>query len=142
MTNLYLPKSRKIPLDSTVKLLLIASGGALGALARFGVATVFASTSDSTKFPIGTLAANLFGCFLLGLLARVSESTLPNHPQLGPLLFTGILGGFTTFSTFSHEAGGIFREGQYGIAFAYIAASVVGGLFLAWLGFLLGTFKS
>ncbi len=125
-----------------VKLLLIASGGALGALARYGMATLFEPASAATKFPIGTLIANLAGCFLIGLLARVSESSLPEHRHLGPLLFTGVLGGFTTFSTFSHEAGNIFRDGNHGVALGYIAASVAGGLALASLGFAIGGLKS
>ena len=125
-----------------MKLLLIATGGALGALARFGVATLFAPMTASTKFPVGTLVANLAGCFLIGLLARVSEAALPDHRHLGPLIFTGMLGGFTTFSTFSHEAGNIFREGNHGVALTYIAVSVVGGIALASLGFALGGIKS
>ena len=90
-------------------------------------------------FPLGTLAVNLMGSAVLGLLAGVSESRFVFGPS-GPLfLFIGVLGGFTTYSTFSFETFGLLREGLYLRAVANVTGTLVLCFAGVWLGYGFGT---
>ena len=93
-----------------IKLMLIAGGGALGALLRYAVSGM-ALRLLGAGFPWGTLCANLLGCFLIGLLWVVAERAA-FHPGVNPFLFTGLLGAFTTFSTYSLESINLLRDGE------------------------------
>jgi len=102
-----------------ITLLYVALGGALGAVLRFGVALAVA-------FPFGTLAVNLLGSFLIGVVwvlfaARGWQAGLP-------FVLTGVLGGFTTFSAFSLDTLRLVEAGRFGAAGGYVAASVAGSL--------------
>ncbi|RBY88588.1 fluoride efflux transporter CrcB [Blastococcus sp. TF02A-26] len=116
--------------------LLAAVGGALGALARWGVAT--ALPSSSADWPVATLLVNLSGCLLLGVLLGTLEARSPaaRWPRL--LLGTGVLGGFTTYSTFAVDVVRLSDAGSAGTAAAYVVASVVGGVLAAGTGLWLG----
>lgn len=100
----------------------VALGGALGAMGRYltGVAAVRVMGHG---FPWGTLAVNIAGSFLMGVLVVVLARKGGTH--LSPLLATGLLGGFTTFSTFSLDALTIYERGQVALAAGYVAASVI-----------------
>ena len=100
--------------------LLAALGGALGALARWGVAT--ALPHSPRGWPWATLLVNLTGCALIGVLLAVLLARFPAHLWLRPFLVTGVLGGYTTFSTFAVDAG------APATAAGYVVVSVVGGL--------------
>ena len=78
-------------------------------------------------FPFGTLCVNLTGCFLIGIVLGLSEKGVLNTAWT-PLLATGFLGGFTTFSAFSHQTVTLLRNGELGYALVYAGVSVVGGL--------------
>ncbi len=117
------------------KLLLIAAGGALGALLRYAVSGM-AYRVLGASFPWGTLAANLLGCFLIGLLWALSERA-PFSPHSTAFVFTGILGAFTTFSTFSLETVNLLRDGQWLLGLANITASNLLGLGCVLIGFVL-----
>jgi fluoride exporter len=106
--------------------LAAALGGALGALARWGVAE--ALPSSPAGWPWATLLVNLTGCALIGLLLVVLQARFPRHPWLRPFLATGVLGGYTTFSTFTVDAVRLVEDGAVGVAVGYLAASVLGGL--------------
>ena len=111
--------------------LAIFIGGGLGSLARWGFGKWFGN--HVSGFPIGTFAANLAACIILGLLTGLflQRSDLPRPIQLG--LMTGFCGGFSTFSTFSGESFLLFEQGKMGIALLYIAASLlfcIGGIAL------------
>jgi CrcB protein len=115
-------------------LLIVMLGGALGAGARHLVG-VLALARFGPGFPWGTLSVNLAGGLLMGLLAgwlgRAGGS------EAARLFFAvGVLGGFTTFSAFSLETFLMIERGQYGIAAAYIGASVIGSVALLFLGLL------
>ena len=97
-------------------LIPVALGGALGSVARF--LTVTAAARIAPGWPWGTLAVNIIGCFAMGVLFV----TLAQRTQFSPLLMTGILGGFTTFSAFSLDALTLWERGQQGLAFGYVAA--------------------
>lgn len=100
----------------------VALGGALGSAARYliGIAAVRAF---GTGFPLGVLSVNVLGSFLMG--AFVVWAGQRSMGALHPLVATGFLGGFTTFSAFSLEAWTLFERGQTGLAATYVALSVV-----------------
>lgn len=115
------------------QVLLVAFGGAFGSVARYGVGLA-AARLFGLAFPWGTLFVNVLGALLIGVLtARVDAL----HPDVRLLIGVGILGGFTTFSTFSLEA---VRLGQSNpsLAALYVASSLVLGLGACWLGLALG----
>ena len=103
----------------------VALGGAIGAAARYGVGV--ALFRPGQVFPIGVLAANVVGSFVMGLVVVYLGQKMMAH--LNPFLMTGVLGGFTTFSAFSLEAYTLFERGDAGHAALYLALSV--GLSLA-----------
>ncbi len=110
--------------------MLIAAGGALGALARYGVG-LQARRLWGDAFPWGTLAVNLLGCLALGALLEVARTGAPGaHVSRGVQVFlaVGFLGAFTTFSTFGVESVGLFMAGRPGPALTYVLASVGLGL--------------
>jgi len=104
----------------------IALGGALGALARYGLSGWVQESSAGT-FPWGTLAVNVLGCFLLGFAFRVLQLSALS-PGLRAAVTVGFLGAFTTFSTFSLEAIGLIQEERWARAAGYIGGSVALGL--------------
>ncbi|MBJ7453875.1 MAG: fluoride efflux transporter CrcB, partial [Blastococcus sp.] len=112
-------------------------GGALGALARWGVAE--ALPHDPDAWPWATLLVNLVGCLVLGfLIGRVFDRS-PGPPWLRapwmrPFLATGVLGGFTTYSAFAVETVQLAEAGRVGTAAGYVLASVTGGVLAAALG--------
>lgn len=103
----------------------VALGGALGASGRYltGVAAI---RLMGPGFPWGTLAVNLIGSFVMGVLVVLLGHLSAN--RFAPLLMTGVLGGFTTFSAFSLDALTIWERGQQGLAALYVGVSVVGSL--------------
>lgn len=116
-----------------MQLLLIALGGAFGAVARYGV-TRAVQPLGRDAFPAGTLAVNLTGAFALGFLVTflVQRTGIPGELRLA--LTAGVLGAYTTFSTFSLETLALLEDGGWLRAAAYVGANVVGGVLLAWAG--------
>ena len=116
--------------------LLAAAGGALGALARWGVAVALPRSSG--QWPWATLVVNLSGCLLMGVLLAVLAARRPDDDRLRTFLGAGVLGGFTTFSAFAVEGADLLRAGFPILAGAYVAVSVLGGLLAVALGIRLG----
>jgi CrcB protein len=116
--------------------LAIAVAGALGALARWGVGTWFGQRFPS--FPWGTLVINTTGSFLLGLLFAALLERAAGSPTVRIALTTGLMGAYTTFSTFSLETFRLFEDGATGQAVANIGLSLALGLVAVWLGIALG----
>jgi CrcB protein len=109
-----------------VTLLFVALGGALGALARYEIGGwVYDRMGEA--FPWGTLVVNVLGCFLLGVAVRWLQLSAAS-PVLRPFLTVGLLGAFTTFSTFSFETVALVQDGQWVRAGAYVGGSVAAGL--------------
>ena len=121
-----------------LKLLLIAAGGAAGTLARYGTSTALARVTERVGFPLGTLAVNLIGCFLFGYLNGLFLERLVVRPEYRLMLLVGVLGGYTTFSTFGWETAALLRDGQYVRAAVNLLASNVLGITLVVVGYGLG----
>jgi CrcB protein len=117
-------------------LAVIAVGGMIGASARYGVSRLVPTPVDA--FPWATLLTNLSGAFALGVVLVIAVELLAPSRYLRPFAATGVLGGYTTFSTFSVEADVLVKNGRAGLALAYVAASIAGGLVAAWTGVAVG----
>jgi fluoride exporter len=115
-------------------ILLVGIGGFIGSVLRYTASGYVQQASKSVGFPYGTLAVNLLGCFIIGLLAQLAESRGLFTSESRLFVFVGILGGFTTFSTFGNETFNLARDSQMMSALANIGANVVIGLFAVWLG--------
>jgi fluoride exporter len=115
-------------------LLLIGSGSFIGGVARYLISQLVQNRTPGS-FPYGTLVVNIAGCFLIGLLfGLIEKGHVPAEWKF--FLATGILGGFTTFSAFSHESFGMMQNGQHTYAVLYITISIGAGLLATFLGFL------
>ena len=115
-------------------LLWIMLGGALGTGARYGLVTQLQS-SPLDGFPYGTLAINLAGCLLIGVLASTLAGATGARADLKLALMVGVLGGFTTFSSFGLETLTLLQSGATSLATLYVLTSNVGGIALAWGGY-------
>lgn len=114
--------------------IFVALGGALGSVLRYLLGIWAQSLSKSIDFPYGTLTVNLIGCFIIGFLAQLAESRGVFTPESRAFVFIGILGGFTTFSSFGNETINLLRDGESLNALANVGANVIFGLILVWLG--------
>ena len=108
-------------------------GGGMGAVARYVVGTFVARFYSST-FPLATFLINVTGSFLIGILMTLFQNRPALHPDWRLFLVTGILGGYTTFSSFEWEALMAFQNGAAFIAFSYLSGSALLGLGADWLG--------
>lgn len=119
--------------------LAVALGGALGSWTRWSLGGWVQRRSSATSgaaalFPAGTLAVNLLGCLAIGFLAAWLEERGAVDPALRVFLLVGVLGGFTTFSSFGFETVALVRDGNFALAATNVAASVGGGLAGVWAG--------
>lgn len=115
-------------------LLLVALGGALGSVARYKLSGLILHHTIDWRFPAGTFAVNVIGCLVAGVLAGLAEKHELLSADARLLLFTGVLGGFTTFSAFGLETMFLLKRGEVGIAAANVAVSVAAGLVALWIG--------
>lgn len=115
--------------------LLVALGGAVGSVARFKLSGWVLHETPNWRFPTGTFAVNVMGCLIAGLLAGMAVKQDFFSPEARVFLFTGLLGGFTTFSAFGLETLLLFKRGEPGVAIANVVVSIVVGLLVAWLGY-------
>jgi fluoride exporter len=119
------------------QVLLVAAGGGLGAAARYLLAGAVQRHAGAL-FPYGTLAVNALGCLAIGMLMSIFEDRFLVQPSLRLFLTVGILGGFTTFSSFSYETIELLRAGSVLAGMANIAASLLCCLAGTWLGLATG----
>jgi CrcB protein len=111
-----------------LKFAIIAAGGAIGALARYGMGGLVQQALKTASFPAGTMAVNLTGCLLIGFGGGLIESRQFFSPEMRTFVFIGFLGSFTTFSTFGLESFNLVRDSQWLLAAANICLSVIVGL--------------
>jgi CrcB protein len=116
------------------KTIFIAFAGLVGTLIRYWLSG-FATRQYAETFPWGTLAVNLIGCFLAGALYHLVEERFLISPSVRAVIFIGLLGGFTTFSSYGLQTFTLLRDGEIGLATLNIAVSNVLGLLLVWVGY-------
>lgn len=114
--------------------LLVALGGAVGSVARYKLSGLVLHHAVDWRFPAGTFAVNVLGCLVAGVLAGLAEKHDMLSAEARLLLFTGLLGGFTTFSAFGLETMHLLKRGEVAIASANVLLSVAAGIVALWLG--------
>ena len=116
------------------QVLLVGAGGFIGSVLRYWMSGYIQQLARNTVFPFGTLAVNFLGCLVLGFLSHLAENYGIFTVETRLFVFIGILGGFTTFSTFSNETMNLLRDAQSLLAFGNIVGHFVLGLGGVWLG--------
>ena len=111
-----------------MKMLLVAVGGAVGSMARYQIGSMVLARTETWAFPLGTFVVNVLGCLIAGILIGVAEYRNFLTLEMRLLIFTGFLGGFTTFSAFGVETVALIERGQYTVAASYVLSSVIVGL--------------
>jgi len=120
----YARKIVKRLLVMFMQFLAVAVGGALGSVLRHGINSMSLSFFP-LSFPVGILAVNVLGSFLMGFAVALFAQSFQPSPELKLFLITGLLGGFTTFSAFSFDAVALFERGEVVQACLYVALSVI-----------------
>lgn len=116
------------------RLLLVGAGGFLGSILRYLASGWVQQWLQTASFPFGTLAVNVLGCLVIGFLSQLADARGVFTPETRALVFVGVLGGFTTFSTFSDETFNLLRDNEVIPALANLSAHIVLGLGAVWLG--------
>jgi len=116
------------------KFLLIGTGGFIGAVLRYIVGNLAQVWTRAENFPAGTLIVNIIGCLVIGFLSHVGENNPVITQEARSFLFIGVLGAFTTFSTFSNDTVNLFRGGLFIYSVLNVAAHIFVGLAAVWLG--------
>ena len=118
--------------------LVVLAGAGLGGLTRY-VAATWIMARYGGRFPLGTMVINVTGSFLIGVLMTLLTERFQPHPNWRLFLVVGILGGYTTFSSFEYETFQAVRDGARWMAMLYVTGSVVLGYAGVWLGAILAT---
>ncbi len=117
-----------------IKILIIGSGGFLGAILRYFMSGYAQRLSGSYSFPVGTLAVNLIGCFIIGVMSKMTEDLGLFSIETRMFLTIGFLGAFTTYSTFGYETLNLLRDNEWLYAFAYVGLHLFLGIGAVWVG--------
>ena len=117
-----------------LNVLIVGLGGFIGSALRYLVGGWAQGLSKSLDFPYGTLTVNLIGCFVIGFLGELAEARGIFTSETRLLIFIGLLGGFTTFSSFGNDTLNLARSGQMLNALTNVAVNIIFGLLLVWLG--------
>lgn len=126
------PRRQRSRRAELVVVVALGLGGVLGALARYGIS--LALPTETGRFPWGTFLVNMSGSAALGFLLILLIEQFPRGHLARPVLGTGVLGAYTTFSTYAVEAVLLVRAGHVATALAYVLTTVVGGLIAVWSG--------
>lgn len=129
------PRRRELLHLHAPVLIVIALGGGLGAILRYDLALLLPTRSG--QFPWGTFTANVVGCLLVGVLMVLITDVWSAHRLVRPFLGVGVLGGFTTFSTYAVEIRNLLHPGSVGVAFGYLAGTLIGAMLAVIVGVLL-----
>jgi len=122
------------------KMLIAGIGGFIGTIMRYTLNNIVYKSLDYPLYPYGTLTINVLGCFFIGFLASLTETRLALTSDVRIFLQIGILGGFTTFSTFGYETFSLIRDGQFLLGVSNILLQVFIGLAAVWLGYYFGQY--
>jgi len=115
--------------------MLVGSGGFVGAVFRYGLSGVVQRSTTLSAFPYGTLFVNMAGCLLMGTLVGLVDSRQLFGPEFRLFALIGLLGGFTTYSTFGYETFALLRDADFLRALTSITVHIVLGLALVWAGY-------
>jgi CrcB protein len=118
-----------------LNLVYVGVGGLLGSIGRYLLTGAVHQIFPNAFFPLGTAVVNVLGCFLIGLISGLAELRSLLSPEWRMFLLIGLLGGFTTFSTFGYETIALVRDGAFLTALANVLVQVALGLSAVWLGF-------
>ena len=121
-------------MEHFIRLFSIGAGGFVGAVLRYLVSGWVQNRSGSIAFPYGTLSVNLIGCFVIGFLTFLVETRSFFSVETRSFILIGLLGSFTTFSTFGNETFALLRGGRLDMAAFYTGAHLVVGLVMVWVG--------
>jgi fluoride exporter len=116
------------------KILFVGLGGFVGATLRYLTSGFVGRLTSTSSFPYGTFVVNMVGCLLIGFLAGVADTRAWFTTTSRAFVFTGVLGAFTTFSTFSYETMGLFQNGQTTPALTNVGLQIILGLVSVWGG--------
>lgn len=120
--------------------MLVGLGGFVGSGLRFALSNWVQRAFTYTQFPVGTLTVNVVGCLLIGYLGGVAEQRQALDAGMRLFLLVGVLGGFTTFSTFAYESLSLAQDSQYFKMLLNVGLQVIVGFSAAWLGLILARF--
>ena len=121
------------------QLIVIGVGGMVGAILRFLLSGLIQNLSKNDAFPLGTLGVNVLGCFIIGILGGYSETLNAFSPELRAFLMIGLLGSFTTFSSFELETFNLLRNSQFLYAALNVGLQFIVGLIAVIAGYYLST---
>jgi len=116
------------------RIVLVGVGSLVGGVLRYGLSIWVHRVLDNPWFPYGTLAVNVLGCLVIGFLAGLAETRTAFTSEARLFLFVGILGGFTTFSSFALETFSLARDTQNVAALINIGLQLILGLLAVWVG--------
>jgi len=125
-------------MDRLLPVVLVGVGGFIGSVFRYGVSGLLQRLGNGIGFPVGTFTVNILGALLIGLFSELAEMRGAFSPEMRAFLFVGVLGGFTTFSTFVNETLNLWRDGQVVWACVNVCGQVIVGLVAVWLGRMVG----
>lgn len=120
---------------SLIHFILVGAGGFIGAGLRYAITLFTQEKLSADYFFAGTALVNLIGCFLIGMAAGFIEMKDWVNPELRIFIFTGILGGFTTFSAFAFQTFSLFNKNALILGVLNLGAQVLGGILLVWAGY-------
>lgn len=123
-----------------MNILLVAIGGAIGSVGRY-LMTSAVLRAFGTLFPAGTFIVNVIGCFVFGAIVGAAQERVSLTPEVRVLLLAGVLGGFTTFSSYMNESVVLVREGQFLWAGLNLGGQVVAGFVAFWAAFSLASLR-
>ena len=118
---------------------LVGTGGFFGAMFRFGLNHIVQKSATLSTFPYGTLVVNMLGCLLIGLAVGFVETRQLVAPEFRLFVIIGLLGGFTTYSTFAFETLALLRDADYLRAVTSVLVHVIVGVILVWAGYALAS---
>src|SRR5262245_55132976 len=107
------------------RILWVGLGGLIGSVFRYALSGLVQEWTKRDDFPVGTLTVNILGCLIIGLLSQLAEARGAFSPETRAFVIIGILGGFTTFSSFGNETINLWRDGEGSLAFINVAAQLM-----------------
>lgn len=125
-----------------MNIIMIGIGGFIGAILRFLVAGGIQKLAAGWDFPLGTIIVNITGCFIMGVLAGLADNFGVLSPPLRSFLLVGMLGAFTTLSSFSYETLNLMHDREFIIAGVYVILTFAVSLFSTWIGYSISLLKN